>query len=588
MEVKMKSNYNKQPYIEVKGYENNHSWQGYGNIVGEVLRAAGGLKGERTIIAVDFYPGVRTEELKENIIDKLQGDLVIFTDEDIFETNEYITDKIAEYMTDDRVFGIMCHLNFKDFINADKLNEVSRKISEAKGRIVVYGAAACLLVKPDIHIYADMARWEIQQRYRSGEISNWKHDNFKDDALVKYKRGFFFEWRIADRYKKERMDSFNYVLDTNLRNNPKMITGEAYIQGLRQAAGQPFRVVPFFDPGVWGGQWMKDICDLERDTENYAWCFDCVPEENSLLLKVGEIIAEIPSIDLVFKYPRELLGDKVHARFGTEFPIRFDFLDTMGGQNLSLQVHPLTEYIQEKFGMNYTQDESYYLLDAKEDGCVYLGVRADTSKEEFFSDLEKAQQGIMDFPAEKHVNKFKAKKHDHFLIPAGTAHCSGDNTMVLEISSTPFIFTFKLWDWGRLGLDGKPRPIHLEHGKAVLQFDRNTEWVEKNLINKIEILSEGDGWKEERTGLHEREFIETRRHWFSSAVSHDTNGGVNVINLVEGREAVVESADGRFEPFKVHYAETFIIPASVGKYTIRPCGESEGKTIGTIKAYVRT
>lgn len=584
----MKSNYNKQPYIEVKGYENNHSWQGYGNIVGEVLRAAGGLKGERTIIAVDFYPGVRTEELKENIIDKLQGDLVIFTDEDIFETNEYITDKIAEYMTDDRVFGIMCHLNFKDFINADKLNEVSRKISEAKGRIVVYGVAACLLVKPDIHIYADMARWEIQQRYRSGEISNWKHDNFKDDALVKYKRGFFFEWRIADRYKKERMDSFNYVLDTNLRNNPKMITGEAYIQGLRQAAGQPFRVVPFFDPGVWGGQWMKDICDLERDTENYAWCFDCVPEENSLLLKVGEIIAEIPSIDLVFKYPRELLGDKVHARFGTEFPIRFDFLDTMGGQNLSLQVHPLTEYIQEKFGMNYTQDESYYLLDAKEDGCVYIGVRADTSKEEFFSDLEKAQQGIMDFPAEKHVNKFKAKKHDHFLIPAGTAHCSGDNTMVLEISSTPFIFTFKLWDWGRLGLDGKPRPIHLEHGKAVLQFDRNTEWVEKNLINKIEILSEGDGWKEERTGLHEREFIETRRHWFSSAVSHDTNGGVNVINLVEGREAVVESADGRFEPFKVHYAETFIIPASVGKYTIRPCGESEGKTIGTIKAYVRT
>ena len=584
----MKSNYNKQPYIEVKGYENNHSWQGYGNIVGEVLRAAGGLKGERTIIAVDFYPGVRTEELKENIIDKLQGDLVIFTDEDIFETNEYITDKIAEYMTDDRVFGIMCHLNFKDFINADKLNEVSRKISEAKGRIVVYGAAACLLVKPDIHIYADMARWEIQQRYRSGEISNWKHDNFKDDALVKYKRGFFFEWRIADRYKKERMDSFNYVLDTNLRNNPKMITGEAYIQGLRQAARQPFRVVPFFDPEVWGGQWMKDICDLERDTENYAWCFDCVPEENSLLLKVGEIIAEIPSIDLVFKYPRELLGDKVHARFGTEFPIRFDFLDTMGGQNLSLQVHPLTEYIQEKFGMNYTQDESYYLLDAKEDGCVYLGVRADTSKEEFFSDLEKAQQGIMDFPAEKHVNKFKAKKHDHFLIPAGTAHCSGDNTMVLEISSTPFIFTFKLWDWGRLGLDGKPRPIHLEHGKAVLQFDRNTEWVEKNLINKIEILSEGDGWKEERTGLHEREFIETRRHWFSSAVSHDTNGGVNVINLVEGREAVVESADGRFEPFKVHYAETFIIPASVGKYTIRPCGESEGKTIGTIKAYVRT
>jgi mannose-6-phosphate isomerase class I len=67
---------------------------------------------------------------------------------------------------------------------------------------------------------------------------------------------------------------------------------------------------------------------------------------------------EIPSIDLVFYQPEQLLGEAVHGRFGDEFPIRFDFLDTINGGNLSLQVHPLTEYIQEKFGMNYTQDES--------------------------------------------------------------------------------------------------------------------------------------------------------------------------------------------------------------------------------------
>ena len=81
---------------------------------------------------------------------------------------------------------------------------------------------------------------------------------------------------------------------------------------------------------------MKDVCDLERTMPNYAWCFDCVPEENSLLLAFGDEKVEIPSIDLIFAYPRQLLGDAVYGRFGDEFPIRFDFLDTIEGGNLSV------------------------------------------------------------------------------------------------------------------------------------------------------------------------------------------------------------------------------------------------------------
>ncbi|MGH7969201.1 MAG: mannose-6-phosphate isomerase, partial [Limisphaerales bacterium] len=93
-------------------------------------------------------------------------------------------------------------------------------------------------------------------------------------------------------------------------------------------------------------------------------------------------------------------------------------------------------------------------------------------------------------------------------------------------------------------------------------------------------------WREERTGLHELEFIETRRHWFTAPVLHHTNGTVNVLNLVGGTEAIVASPDDAFEPFRVHYAETFIVPAAVGSYSIRPA--NRGEECVTMKAFVRT
>jgi mannose-6-phosphate isomerase class I len=208
-----------------------------------------------------------------------------------------------------------------------------------------------------------------------------------------------------------------------------------------------------------------------------------------------------------------------------------------------------------------------------------------------FAELRAAQRGEKLFDAEKFTGTFPAKKHDHFLIPAGTLHCSGANSMVLEISATPYIFTFKLWDWARLGLDGKPRPVNLERGAQVVNWSRDESYARKHLVNNFRPVASGPGWREERTGLHPAEFIETRRHWFTGPVTHDTGGaelgGVHVLNLVQGEEALVESPTGAFAPFLVHYAETFIVPAAVGAYTIRPTRPDAGE-LATMKAFVRT
>ena len=436
-------------------------------------------------------------------------------------------------------------------------------------------------------VYVDMARWEIQQRFRVHEVKALGVDNREDAVSLQYKRGYFNDWRILDRYKESLFGRVDFWLDTHIANEPRLIDKETFFKGIEETVKTPFRVVPFFDPAPWGGQWMKEGCGLNPEKENYGWCFDCVPEENSLYFEVNGVRVELPSVDLVLLKSRELLGEPVEARFGKDFPIRFDFLDTVGGGNLSVQVHPTTQFIRENFGMYYTQDESYYLLDAKEGASVYLGLKTGIDKNEMIHDLREAQKGEVVFDTERYVNRLPAKKHDHYLIPGGTVHCSGSEALVLEISSTPNLFTFKLWDWQRLGLDGKPRPINVERGKDVIDWKRDTEYVNKHLANRFTQVAEGDGWREECTGLHPNEFIETHRHWFSKPVTHHTNNSVNVLNLVEGEEAVIESPINAFKPFVVHYAETFIIPAGVGEYTIAPYGKSVGQECGTIKAYVR-
>jgi mannose-6-phosphate isomerase class I len=577
-----KSNYDKSPFVAVPGRpEVRKSWPAICERLAERLSGR-----DRAVLVVETYTGVNDEEVLGELEARLRPALVIRTI-DLKLPEPELLPRIHRNLTDDRIFGVLSCQTLDEFFDAGRLAGARQQLEQARdGLVLIYGVGAELVSRGDVLVYADMARWEIQLRFRRG-MGNWGANNGGADFFSKYKRGFFVEWRAADRHKFELFDRVDFFLDTHVSGTPKLVEGRAVREALRHVATRPFRVVPFFDPAPWGGQWMKDVCDLPRETQNYGWCFDCVPEENSLLLGFGAERIEMPSLDLVWREPVALLGDKVHARFGREFPIRFDFLDTMGGGNLSFQVHPLTEYIQQHFGMHYTQDESYYLLDAGPAATVFLGLRDGIEPESMIRDLEIAQGGGAAFPAEKYVNQWPAKKHDHFLIPAGTVHCSGAGSMVLEISATPYIFTFKMWDWGRLGLDGKPRPIHLNHGAANIAWDRTAGWVKKNLVNHAAPVANGDGWREERTGLHEREFIETRRHWFTRTVLHDTGGGVNVLNLVQGEEAIVESPAGMFEPFIVHYAETFIVPAAVGTYTIRPHGDTAGEC-ATMKAFVRT
>ena len=568
------SNYDKYPATRIAGTV----VQGWDDVIACIRQR---LESENiNELAVELYTGVYEDEVKKAFSDGLGVEV---TDtRDLMKPEEEVRRMTDIFMTDDVLFGYVTALRINDFFDQEKLASCKGRISGERGLSVVIGTGASLAVSDKaLVVYVDMARWEIQQRFRRHEVKALGIDNHDDPVSIQYKRGFFNDWRVCDIHKDCLFHRVVYWIDTHIAGQPKMIDSETFFKGIDATVKTPFRVVPFFDPAPWGGQWMKEVCDLDRSRDNFGWCFDCVPEENSLYFEVNGVRFELPSVDLVLLRSRELLGEPVEARFGKDFPIRFDFLDTMGGGNLSLQVHPTTQFIRENFGMAYTQDESYYLLDCDdtEETYVYLGVKKGIDPKAMERDLRLAQKGEIEFPAETYVNKVAVKPHDHILIPAGTVHCSGKNTMVLEISATPYIFTFKLWDWGRVGLDGLPRPIHIEHGMKNIQWDRDTDWIYENLVHQQQVVEQGIGYEIQRTGLHNREFIDTMRYTLTDSYTVNMEDSVHVMNLVGGSHARIESVDESFEPFELHYAETMSVPASVGRYKIVSEKQEEIKLI---------
>lgn len=480
---------------------------------------------------------------------------------------------------DDPIFGYRFSGELADFFDASALQLI--RPDPAAMLNIVYGCGAALTGWDGLLVYIDVPKNEIQFRQRAGSVTCLGAAQPLDPKLA-YKRSYFVDWPVANRHKLALHHRIDWIVDGQRPDAITFTRGDALRAGLTLLAANCFRVRPWFEPGPWGGQWIRrHMPQLAQDVPNYAWSFELIVPENGLVFSSDGWLLEVSFDFLMHRDPHAITGESADA-FGYEFPIRFDFLDTFAGGNLSVQCHPRPAYIRQHFGEVFTQDETYYILEAGPTARCYLGFQDDIDPSTFRAALEESFQHATPVDVERFVQSHPARKHDLFLIPNGTIHCSGVDNLVLEISATPYIFTFKMYDWMRLDLDGRPRPLNIDRAFENLYFDRKGERIQAEFISKPYVLASGPGWELIHQPTHRNHFYDVHRYRLTGSVEVQTGGSCHVMSLVEGKSVLLETANGARQRF--HYAETFVVPAAAGSYRLT---SEDGSEIHVVKAFVK-
>jgi hypothetical protein len=284
-------------------------------------------------IVIDGYVGVLWDHFQAQLDQVLQSHSVYpewISVAKAFRPTEEIDTLIGPFLGgDDPIFGKRFTGTLTDFFDPPRLTPKTDHRQSAM--IIYYGTGAALVTEDAYLVYVDVPKNEIQYRARAGSIHNLGAAQATDPRTM-YKRFYFVDWVVLNAHKAGLLSKIDLYVDEQDPETPAMIPGIAMREALTEMSHSHCRVRPWFEPGPWGGQWIKErIPQLAKDVPNYAWSFEMIAPEQGIVLESSGNLLEI-SFDLLMAHgARAVLGDHADS-FGQQFPIRFDFLDTFSGR----------------------------------------------------------------------------------------------------------------------------------------------------------------------------------------------------------------------------------------------------------------
>lgn len=545
------------------------------------------------VLALDGYIGAQFEQTVNLISQNLRLKSIAvktFNSVHILKPGSQLDDELSENLEEDRekdpvlLFGKLFKGGYEDLFDGEKAAWIKKSIEDFKNGtsrevFIIYGFGTTVqMFRPyyDYICYFDVTPKEVILRARKGAFANLGDDVAKPiKALLR--RCYYIDFEVAGhlRWDLIKSDAIDFYLASNDPDNISLMPRESFNSILSSLAKYPLRCKPVYLEGVWGGHYITRFRNLPASMQNCAWVFDLIPLEVSIVVEAGNQLLEFPFFTFVQKEGEALMGSACVEKFSGYFPIRFNYDDSYHSSgNMSIQVHSGHQYNVENYNEHGRQDESYYVVATGHEAKTYIGFNEDADPVEFIKEAKISEKEASPIDYKKYINHVKSEPGLQLMLPAGTIHSSGRNQVVLEIGSlTIGSYTYKMYDYLRADLDGKPRPIHSFHGENVLRREYKTSWVNENLIQDPQIVNKGKDWAEYIVGEHDLLYFSLRRLEFEKTIEGDTAGKFHVLTLVDGEKVLVQSLDKPEFNYTQHYLDVVVIPANIGKYKITNLGK---------------